>query len=107
MKKTPGANSDTEAAGAEKTPLQVAVAEFEAAESALEAASKKLNPLVSAEMKTRTTVEELMDLTYEIPASYHGTRRVYEQVLRIQGEAEKIAGRGPSAGPKASGGRAR
>ena len=107
MRKAPGASSDTKTAGTKKTPLQEAVAEFEVAEAVLEAASKKLNPLVSAEMKNRTSVEELMDLTYQIPASYHGTRRIYERILRIRDEEPKIAGRSPSGAAKSSGGRSR
>jgi len=80
--------------------MEGALAGYRSADEALTAAEKNLNRFCNEEMKTRTTVEALQELTEILPRSYPGTRRIYERILRLD-ETPPLAAGGHAPAPSA------
>ena len=71
--------------------MKDAIENFNTAQAKLKQVETALNKAVENEMQKCKTVDQLHDLVNSLPKNYKGSRRIYEQILRLTTYKDKDA----------------
>jgi len=68
--------------------IENAIENFKQAQQNLSRKEDNLNQYVQKAMKKANTIAELQDLVERLPIGYKNSRRIYEQIIRMQDSEE-------------------